>query len=396
MTLLFVQGGSRWKFDTAGNVYTDANFNDSVWRRYTDLCDEFVVLLRREEKVYSKDEASARFNRFNTEIAHYIAVPDIYRPVKNILNFKKRRQVINKIKDAVKNSDKVIIRSLGNLYTNTALKYARKYKKPYLVEVTGFAFDGLWYHSLRGKSVAVFKELQYKHLMRKVPFATYVTDSALQKRYPCGGQTLGCSDVELPPVNPDVLKNRIDKINNQSQKIILGTAAFLDVNWKGQKYVIKAIYKLKTKGCNNFEYQLIGSGSGKKLKRLIAKLNLENQVKIIGALPHDQVFDWLDSIDIYVQPSFQEGLCRAIVEAMSRACPVACSDVGGNYELASKSKMFKKGSVKQITDILVSYISKEVQIAEAKLSFERVKQYDKRLLDNKRNNFYKLFISMEQ
>ena len=51
------------------------------------------------------------------------------------------------IEQAVKESDKVIIRSLGNIYTNSALKYACKYNKPYLIEVTGFAWESMWYHS---------------------------------------------------------------------------------------------------------------------------------------------------------------------------------------------------------------------------------------------------------
>ena len=205
------------------------------------------------------------------------------------------------------------------------MKFAKKYNKPYVVEVTGFAFDGLWYHSLRGKIVAPFKELQYKRLLKKAPYAVYVTEEALQKRYPCNGITLGCSDVELPPVSENVLTNRINKILNQKDKIVLGTAAFLDVGWKGQKYVIKALSELKKKGYDNFEYRLIGAGKGEKLKKLIAKLHLEDSVVILGALSHDQVFDWLDTVDVYIQPSFQEGLCRALIEAMSRQLDMPCS-----------------------------------------------------------------------
>ena len=115
----------------------------------------------------------------------------------------------------------------------------------------------------------------------------------------------------------------------------------MDVKWKGQKYVIKAIADLKNKGITGIEYQLIGSGTGKKLIRYAKKLGVENEVKVIGALPHSEVWKWYDSIDVYVQPSFSEGLCRSIVEAMSRACPIICSDVGGNYELIEKDFLFQ-------------------------------------------------------
>lgn len=50
--------------------------------------------------------------------------------------------------------------------------------KPYLVEVTGFAWESLWYHSLHGKFVAGFKENQYKRLMKNVKYGVYVTNEA--------------------------------------------------------------------------------------------------------------------------------------------------------------------------------------------------------------------------
>ena len=53
-----------------------------------------------------------------------------------------------------------------------------------------------------------------------------------------------------------------------------------------------------------------------------------------GVLPSGQpVLNWLDDIDIYVQPSFQEGLPRALVEAMSGGRPAFASTTGGIPEL---------------------------------------------------------------
>lgn len=391
--LLFIQGGSRWKFDDAGAVYTDSNFNENVWNRYRNYCDNLTVILRKEEKMYSASEAIVKFNKFNTTKSKFVALPDIYRPVRNAFNFFIRHEIKKNIKEQVKIADKVIIRSLGNLYTNSAIRYCRKYGKLYLVEVTGFAFDGLWYHSLRGKIVAPFKELQYRKMMREVPYAVYVTQNALQKRYPCGGKSLGCSDVELPVPDINVLRKRLGKINAQEGNIIIGTAAFLDVGWKGQEYVIRALAELKNKGFSQFKYQMIGAGEGKRLLQIADRLGVSGQVEIVGALPHDEVFNWMDSIDVYVQSSFQEGLCRSLVEAMSRACPIVCSNVGGNYELASQDNLFKKADFKQLASILLNLSNRENLIKEARRSFEKAKEFDKALLDARRDAFYKEFIN---
>ena len=391
MNLLFIQGGSRWKFDEEGNVYTDSNFNQSVWERYSELCSHFTVVLRREERIYSVTEAEKKFNKFNKEQMTAVAVPDIYHPVKNVFSFALRSKVKKEIERQVKAADKIIIRSLGNIYTNTALKLARKLNKPYLVEVTGFTWEGYWYHSWCGKLVAGFKERQYRHLMHDVPYAVYVTKEALQKRYPCKGKMLGCSDVELPKVESAVLDERIRKIARQN-KIVIGTAAFLDVAWKGQEYVIRALALLKKEGLMQFEYQMIGAGTGDYLIDLARKLGVSNQVKIIGSLPHEQVFSWLDTIDIYVQSSFQEGLCRALVEAMSRACPIVCTNVGGNYELASSDDLFRKADYHQLARILERLADPKQQVAEATYCFEKAKEFGRDVLNEQRTNFYNDFM----
>lgn len=392
MNLLFIQGGSRWKFDTEGNIYTDANFNDGIWERYGKLCDKLTVMLRRENTVYQKSEAEKKYNKFNSKKYTCVDLEDLYRPSKNLFDPKKRSDVIRSIETEVKKSDRVIIRSLGNIYTNTALVMARKYNKKYLVEVTGFVFESFWYHSLKGKLTAAFYENRYKSLMRDVPYAVYVTEDALQKRYPCKGKSLGCSDVELRTIEQSIIIQREKRINEKQTIINIGTAAFLDVNWKGQKYVVEALAQLKNEGIECFRYQMIGAGTGNEIKRLAEQLDVSEYVAIIGALPHDQVFDWLDQIDIYIQPSFQEGLCRSIVEAMSRGCPIICSDVGGNYELASKQYLFKKGDSKELASKLRKMASVDEQVKEAKRSFEKAKKFDKDTLNKVRDAFYQEFM----
>ncbi len=392
MNLLFIQGGSRWKFDTEGNLYTDANFNNRVWERYGNLCDELTVILRRENTVYNKDEAEEKYNKFDVKKYKYVALEDLYRPVNNLFDLRKRRSVIETIESEVQKCDKIIIRSLGNIYTNTALMMARKYNKKYLVEVTGFVFESFWYHSLRGKLTAAYYEDRYKKLMRDVPYAVYVTNEALQKRYPCRGKSIGCSDVELMELKESILTQRETRIKEHHKTINLGTAAFLDVNWKGQKFVVEALAQLKKEGLECFRYQLIGAGTGNDIKKLAEQLGVSEYVTIIGTLPHDQVFGWLDQIDIYIQPSFQEGLCRSIVEAMSRACPIICSDVGGNYELVSNQYLFKKGNSKELAAKLRKMVALDEQLREAERSFEKAKKFDKYTLNEKRDAFYQMFV----
>ncbi|WP_191907340.1 glycosyltransferase family 4 protein [Vibrio diabolicus] len=60
----------------------------------------------------------------------------------------------------------------------------------------------------------------------------------------------------------------------------------------------------------------------------------------------NKILDWLDDIDIYIQPSFQEGLPRATIEAMSRGCIVASSNAGGLNELTLEQFIHSPGDYK--------------------------------------------------
>ncbi len=395
MKLLFIQGGSRIRVCTNGTCYVDGNFNNMIWKRYKLYVDELTVILRKVNKTFDEEKIKDSFNKIDLKLIELSLVDDLYSPKSNFINIKKRNETKKIIKQEVLSSDKIIIRSIGNFYTNTALKYCKKYNKDYLIEVTGFAFEGLWNHSLLGKIKAIPAELKLKRSIINAPYAVYVTEDALQKRYPCRNETLGCSDVVVMPIEEQQLieKNKIKIKNflNKDSKIKIGTAAFLDVKWKGQKDIIKAIYQLKKQGINKYEYELIGSGEGKYLRKLIDKYNLKDCVKIKGALKHEDVMNWLDDIDIYVQPSYQEGLCRIIVEAMSRGCAIVCSNTGGNYELIDKKYIYHKKRIKDVIQKILSIGEENVEEISIR-NYNKSKNYYESILNKKRDRFYKYFI----
>lgn len=394
MNLLFVQGGSRIKKDKENNYYTDGNLNNKVWNRYKEFCDKLLIILRKEEKIYPVKEAKERFNEFDLSNTKLFEVDDLMRPKTRFFSLKYRKKIKKEMEKAVIECDKAIIRSAHNFYTLNTIKYCKKHHKPYLIEVAGYAFDGYWTHGdLYGKIVALPYELLAKKAIKEAKYCVYVTNESLQKRYFCNGKTLGCSDVELNNINVENYKNKIDllaKKRDSKAKLVLGTIGWLNLKLKGQQDVIKTLSNMRKKGFDNFEYQLIGLGDHSYLDSLIKKYHLEDCVKIIGSMPHEEVFEWLKTVDIYIQPSYTEGLCRAIVEAMSMACPIVASNAGGNIELANKKYTFKRGNKKELENIL-SNITIDDLITEAQRSFEVAKTYEKSILDKKREKFYKEF-----
>ncbi len=386
MKLLFVHTAERAKEDDKGNLYTDGSYNPEVWDRYLSISNNLCVIFRKDPIKYDPEYAKKAFNPLKAGIS-LIEVKDRTASLKEYLSIKNIRHNRNIIEKAVANCDLLIVRG-GNY---TAVKYANKYNKPYLVEVVGCPWDSLWNHSFKGKILALNGYLKMRKIVKNAPFALYVTNEFLQRRYPCNGYSIGCSDVVLPILDEKILEKRLNKITNmnRNEPIVIGTLGAVDVPYKGHHYVIKAIAKLNQCGYD-FEYHLVGGGDTARLRYIAEKYKVENKVKFLGSLSHKQVFNFLDSIDVYIQPSKTEGLPRSLVEAMSRACPALGSSVGGIPELLNNEYVFRKASVNQICSFLIK-MDKKMLINAAKSNFNKAKEYQKDILDKKRNDFYKEF-----
>ena len=151
-------------------------------------------------------------------------------------------------------------------------------------------------------------------------------------------------------VDKNVLRNRLLKIKNKSDgdKYKLGLIGSLNVNFKGHGVAIKALSYLKNK---NIELHFLGAGDAKKWKKIAKKYGVEKQIFFDGTLPGgEKVYEWMDELDLYLIPSLQEGLPRALVEAMSRGCPAIGSNTGGIPELLGKKYIFGKKQAKKLAN----------------------------------------------
>ncbi len=77
---------------------------------------------------------------------------------------------------------------------------------------------------------------------------------------------------------------------------------------------------------------LVGQGPERDNLRMLARnLDCTERVHFLGL--RNDVPALLHSFDIFAFPSLTEGLPNALMEAMAAACPIICSDIGGNREL---------------------------------------------------------------
>jgi glycosyltransferase involved in cell wall biosynthesis len=295
-------------------------------------------------------------------------------------------KILTIIDEEVRRADIIMVRlpSLLGLYTAFC---AIKNKKEFTVEVVGSAWGSYWYKSLSGKIMALPLELLSKYIIKRAAYVLYVTDKYLQKEYPTNGTTVGCSDVVLEGRSMSVLSQRLSALQeNKRNKLILGTLAQIDYKYKGHDTVIKAIAQLKSKGLS-FEYRLAGSGSQEYIKKIAIQYGVLENISFFGQINHSEINSWLDSLDVYVQPSLTEGLPRAVIEALYRALPVVVSNAGGMYELVEPFCTYRKGKVNELVQILQNIDNeKKQEMSRRNFYFSEKFNYEK--LQETRRSFY--------
>lgn len=366
MKLLFVHDH---RFKKVGEkIYSNGGLGDAALKRYTDVFGAVTVAARIEDEEYA--------NNYSEITLENVTIKDVYNNN-------------NLLKEEIMLAECVIVR-IPSLLGIKALKYIKKYDKPYLIELVGCPWDAYWNHSFFGKCLMPLVWYATKKSVKNASWVVYVSDFFLEKRYPTKGKWTNCSNVSLSGIEEKTICDRIKKIEQKPDMLILGTVGAINVKYKGQQYVIKAVSKLKKEGYK-IKYQIVGGGDDSYLLKQIQKYGVDKEVEIVGTLPHNKIFDFLDSIDLYIHPSLTEGLPRAVIEAMSRGCPALGSDAGGIPELLNSKYVFKRGNVNDISAKIKLMANSKEMISEAKRSFERAKDFIPEKLERRRKDFFELF-----
>lgn len=296
------------------------------------------------------------------------------------------------MKTLVEQVDMIVAHIPSSLSTH-AIRYARQYNKPYISVVVGCSWDAMWNYDWRGKLLAPFYYFKLKHLVSTSMYTLYVTKYFLQKRYPCKHHTAYASNVSINDAGNKVIERKLSaiKLKNDS-KIVLATSAAVDVRYKGQDDVLKAMSILNRLDGPKYYYYLLGGGDQTYLQTIARKYGVEKYLFFLGHISHEDVLNFMDKrADIYIQPSKQEGLPRALIEAMSRGVPSLASTAAGIPELLDDKYLFKPGSVREIVDKLL-WFDKEKRADAVYENYQTSLQYTKEVLNSRRNQFFQMFI----
>jgi glycosyltransferase involved in cell wall biosynthesis len=383
MKVLFVHDHF-FRVDSDGNVYSPGQLPFRAWKRYLEHFSEVRVFARAlpVTNVDKLDVSSGADVSFILDHG-YSGPRDL---------FLSRSSIRDALQRAVAGVDAVIIRLPSELGL-FAQSVAQELNVPCAIEVVGCAYDAYAnYGNLiaRGYAQIAFRRMQ--RAVHRASHAIYVTRRFLQSRYPNEGVTGFASNVQLAPVQDDVLEKRLSRIKERKAGAILGFIGSLKVNYKGLDVALSALAGIRARGAE-VELRVLGDGDPARWRDMAKEVGVASLVRFDGVLPAGEpVMRWLDEIDIYLQPSKQEGLPRSSIEAMSRGLPVLASTAGGIPELLDPACLHRPGDFKTLARQLEGLMGRpEEMLKQAQRNWSEAKAYEAPRIEEARRAFWGQF-----
>lgn len=121
---------------------------------------------------------------------------------------------------------------------------------------------------------------------------------------------------------------------------------------KGQRMLLEACQRLKDAG-HVFELVFVGDGELRNdVSRWVTELDLEDRVRLLGAVPKAKIIDLYRTCDCFVLSSLSEGSPAVLVEAMSEGLPVIAPALHGIPEMFDNGRdgwLFETGNLASLT-----------------------------------------------
>jgi glycosyltransferase involved in cell wall biosynthesis len=367
------------------------------WERYLSAFEEVVVLARVKQLGAGPSMLAPACGprvRFHD-------LPDYLGPWQYLQNLRVLRL---EVESAVRGADAFVLRVPGAI-GQLAWESLRRLGRPYALEVVADPWDILSPGATRSSVRPIMRRLWSKRLRSMCVEAAavcYVTEAALQKRYPPGRHTWTtfASDVDIGNrlATSEELHERHRRLDEAlpgssttGRRIRIGFLGAMAQMYKSPDILLCAAATCVHDGLD-CEVEMAGDGKYRRmLQNLAADLGIQERVRFLGALPPgENVWRFLDGLDLFVLPSRQEGLPRAMVEAMARGCPCIGSTVGGIPELLTTADLVAPGDADQLAAKIREILSVRGRMKiMSERNWKKAMDYQPAVLEQRRLAFYR-------
>ena len=129
---------------------------------------------------------------------------------------------------------------------------------------------------------------------------------------------------------------------------------------KGAFDLIQAFASISPTQQSRAKLTMAGDGDGEQARSLIQTLNLTDYITILDWVDQEKRDDLLAKADVFVLPSYNEGLPMALLEAMSWGLAVITTPVGGIPEIVTQHQnglLVNPGDIQQLSEAMQSLIA---------------------------------------
>jgi len=113
------------------------------------------------------------------------------------------------------------------------------------------------------------------------------------------------------------------------------------------------------------------------LQSYAASLGLQDRVRFMGY--RDDIPDFYAMADVFVFPSFREGLSVSVMEAMASGKPVVCSKIRGNTDMVEDGEngfLIDPASPESIAGALEKVLEPETLARQSRVNREKAERFD--------------------
>jgi len=333
MKLMLTTNGRLYK-NSKGEYYTPMVYDYSFFRRYLSVFEEIRLVAHVEQLQHENSNTMLRVDGQGVEI---FEVPFPHGKIQYILNY---LNIASRLKNAAKGCDAAIFRIPDQLAFQ-ALSVARKARLPIGVEVTSNSWEFFEKDSITSAFrplIRILWDRLQKRACKTAIASSYVTRNSIQKRYK-PNKSLDSFSTHCSSVDITLFRGNARNYGNDPLKSLrcLHVAGSINTVAKGHGELLQAAAILKKNGIS-ITCVLIGGG---ELSRENGDYIMENSidVEIKGLLSACNIAQEMQNADLFVFPSYREGLPRVVIEAMAVGLPCITTNLEGIKELLDECVM---------------------------------------------------------
>ncbi|MFA5293123.1 MAG: glycosyltransferase, partial [Phycisphaerae bacterium] len=161
--------------------------------------------------------------------------------------------------------------------------------------------------------------------------------------------------VDLNEFSPVIDKFPIRKLLGIEDKLTVLYVGTFKVA-KGVHEMVEAFIRISRK-MPNVQFIICGYGrEEEKMRVAIKKAEAGEVIKIMGIVDSQEVHKWMQASDIFILPSYSEGMPNSVMEAMACGLPIVATKVGGLPEAIGDCKgatLIEPKNIEELTNAII-------------------------------------------